>query len=284
MDLKVLGVFAVKESGTPIVPVTAPARRMLALLTAFADQVVPTAVVVQELWPDGPPAHALDMVETYVRQVRELIDTALRAGREEPGSDSRPVARSARDVLVSLPGGYRLDTGGGSSDVSAFHRAVGAGYRAMELEDLETAAERLGQALALWTADAYTEVAAGPQLRAHITRLEQSRVQALDQWIEAQLRLGRRRELYAALPGFLARFSGPQPTYEGLLAELEHGADPVHVLEDCERLLRCTRREPAAGRVRTLLRTARPAGIERPRPARTTLAIGGVGVGVGVGG
>ncbi|MGW6565682.1 AfsR/SARP family transcriptional regulator [Streptomyces sp. NPDC054975] len=226
MDLKVLGLLAVQERGTPIVPTAAPARQVLALLAAHADRIVPTAVLTQELWPDGPPRHAQDMIETSVRQLRELIDDALEVGREEAvGLPAAPGPRTARDVLVSLAGGYRLGTGGGTSDVRMFQRAAGAGYRAMELEDYPTAAERLGEALELWTADAYTGVVTGPHLRAHGARLELSRLRALDLWVEAQRRLGRRHELYSGLSGFLSRFRSSPPQYAALVAELERGTD-----------------------------------------------------------
>ncbi|MFD3942260.1 BTAD domain-containing putative transcriptional regulator [Streptomyces sp. NPDC058579] len=226
MDLKVLGLLAVQERGTPIVPTAAPARQLLALLAAHADRIVPTAVLTQELWPDGAPRHAQDVIETHVRQLRELVDDALDLGREEEGAatgSGTPGPRTARDVVVSLSGGYLLGTGGGSSDVRMFQRAVGAGYRAMELEDYRTAAERLGEALELWTADAYTGVVAGPHLRAHGARLELSRLRALDLWVEAQRRLGRRHELYSGLSVFLSRFRSSPPQYAALVAELERG-------------------------------------------------------------
>ncbi|MEU6985398.1 BTAD domain-containing putative transcriptional regulator [Streptomyces sp. NPDC046324] len=218
--------LTVQESGTPIVPAEAPARQLLALLAAHADHIVPTAVVTQELWPEGPPHHAGEMIETHVRRLRELIGAALGLRREEAvGAPAASRPRTPRDVLVTLSGGYRLGTGGGTSDLRLFQRSAGAGYRAMELEDYETAAERLGQALELWTADAYTGVVTGPHLRAHIARLEQSRLRALDQWIEAQRRLGRRHELYTGLSVFLSRFRNSPSRYEAMVTELERGAD-----------------------------------------------------------
>ncbi|MDT9690244.1 BTAD domain-containing putative transcriptional regulator [Streptomyces sp. P9(2023)] len=255
MDLKVLGLLAVQESGTPIVPTAAPTRQLLALLAAHADHIVPTAVLTQELWPEGAPRHAQEMVETYVRQLRELIDDALDVRREETTAAAAG-PRTAREVLVSLSGGYRLGTGGGTSDVRMFQRAVGAGYRAMELEDYRTAAERLGQALELWTADAYTGVLAGPHLRAHGARLEQSRLRALDLWVEAQRRLGRRHELYAGLSVFLSRFRSSPPEYEALVAELERGPEREPVGRPYETVGRSYEPVPAV-RVGSLLHSLR---------------------------
>ncbi|MCT4356188.1 winged helix-turn-helix domain-containing protein [Streptomyces sp. Je 1-79] len=263
MDLKVLGLLNVQEGGTPIVPTAAPARQLLALLTAHADHIVPTAVLTQELWPEGPPQYAQDMVATHVRQLRELIDAALGVGREEAaGSSPANGPRTARDVLVSLTSGYRLATGGGTSDLRVFQRAAGAGYRAMELEDYATAAERLGEALELWTADAYTGVVTGPHLRTHIARLEQSRLRALEQWVEAQRRLGRRHELYTGLSVFLSRFRSSPPRYEAMVAELERGADHGGAVRPY--------REAAAVRIGTVLHSARHA-----LPARQRMSVAG---------
>ncbi|MFF9910298.1 BTAD domain-containing putative transcriptional regulator [Streptomyces sp. NPDC013457] len=251
--------LTVQERGTPIVPAEAPARQLLALLAAHADHIVPTAVLTQELWPQGPPQYAGEMIETHVRRLRELIDAALGLRREEAAAASGP--GTARDVLVTLSGGYRLATGGGTSDLRVFQRSAGAGYRAMELEDYGTAAERLGQALELWTADAFTGVVTGPHLRAHIARLEQSRLRALDQWVEAQRRLGRRHELYTGLSVFLSRFRTSPSRYEAMVAELERGADRG-------RAVRPYLEAAARARAGTVLHATR-----HPLPARRRLPV-----------
>ncbi|MFB7514992.1 BTAD domain-containing putative transcriptional regulator [Streptomyces sp. NPDC056144] len=119
--------------------------------------------------------------------------------------------RTADAILVHQPGGYRLDTGGGANDVWQFERAAGAGYRAMEAGDLPRAALRLGEALALWRGEPYAGVAAGPGLRREIERLETSRLSVLDQWVEAQLGLGRHAELLAELSGLVARYRTNEP-------------------------------------------------------------------------
>ncbi|MFF7266260.1 BTAD domain-containing putative transcriptional regulator [Streptomyces sp. NPDC008159] len=230
MDLKVLGLLDVREGGTPIVPTSAPARQLLALLVAHADHLVPTAVLTQELWPEGAPPHARHVIETHVRQLRELIDAALGVHPEPvAGATAASGRRTARDILVSLSGGYQLHTGGGACDLRLFLRAAGAGYRAMEVEDYTTAAERLSEALELWAGDPYTGVVTGPHLRTHIARLQQSRLRALDQWVEAQRRLGRRHELYAGLSAFLSRFGGSPPRYAVMVADLVPGADRAAV-------------------------------------------------------
>ncbi|MET7482763.1 BTAD domain-containing putative transcriptional regulator [Streptomyces sp. NPDC005538] len=233
MDLRVLGGLTAHEGGVPISPSAALPRQVLALLAASADRVVPTCVIAEELWPQGVPAHAEQAMESHVRQLRTDIGAALRAA----GSD-----RSAEDVLVRVPGAYRLDTGGGSSDARAFERTAGAGYRALEAGDLELAGHRLREALELWTAAPFTGVTQGPHLRSQAALLTDSWQRAVDRWIEADFRLGRWRELCADLARVLTRFHSPAPLFAQLKADLGHnGQDP----EVIRRYLRRRRGSPA---------------------------------------
>ncbi|WP_245991566.1 BTAD domain-containing putative transcriptional regulator [Streptomyces spongiicola] len=85
-------------------------------------------------------------------------------------------------------------------------------------------------------------VAKGPHLRSHAVLLTHSWQRAVDRWIEADFRLGRRRELCADLAGVLARFHSPAPLYTQLKADLDHdGQDP----EVIRRYLRRRRGSPA---------------------------------------
>lgn len=106
---------------------------------------------------------------------------------------------TAKDLLVTLPGGYRLDTRGGRIDFREFEQQAGSGYRAMDAEDFTGAARRLREALTLWTGSALADVTAGSRIGLEVKRLEEARLCALDQRIEADLRLGRHRELLSEL-------------------------------------------------------------------------------------
>ncbi|WP_426363955.1 AfsR/SARP family transcriptional regulator [Streptomyces sp. E-08] len=220
MDVRILGGLSVRENGVSITPTAAAPRQLLALLTASADQVVPVTVLTEELWPSGAPRGARAELQAHIAELRSLIAGALRdtdPAEPRPGWSDR---RSADAILVSQPGGYRLDTGGGVNDVWQFERAAGAGYRAMEAGDLSRAALRLGEALALWRGEPYAGVAAGPRLRREIERLETSRLSVLDQWMEAQLGLGRHAELVSELTGLVARYRTNEPLHAHLMVAL----------------------------------------------------------------
>ncbi|WP_078908335.1 AfsR/SARP family transcriptional regulator [Streptomyces vietnamensis] len=270
MDVRILGGLSVRENGVSITPTAAAPRQLLALLTASADQVVPVTVLTEELWPSGAPRGARAELQAHIAELRSLIAGALRdtdPAEPHPGWSDR---RTADAILVSQPGGYRLDTGGGPNDVWQFERAAGAGYRAMEAGDLSRAALRLGEALALWRGEPYAGVAAGPRLRREIERLETSRLSVLDQWLEAQLGLGRHAELVPELTGLVARYRTNEPLHAHLMVALLRCGQPDEALVVYERL-RVTLKgesgmEPSA-RLRRLQRSVLAARETASRPA-----------------
>jgi DNA-binding SARP family transcriptional activator len=198
MDIEVLGALQVRVNGHSIAPSAPKPRRVLALLALNADQLVPLGALVEELWGFDPPRSSRTTLQTYVLQLRDLIGQALALGQEG--------RRGAKSVLVTLPGGYRLQTGGGTADFREFERRAGAGYRAMDAEDFPQAARRLREALSLWSGQALADVQAGSRLQMEIERLEEARLCALDQRMEADLRLGRHRELLSELTVLTSRY------------------------------------------------------------------------------
>ncbi|GHE90031.1 hypothetical protein GCM10018785_66260 [Streptomyces longispororuber] len=214
MDINVLGALAISEHGVSVTPTAPKPRQVLALLALHADRVVPLSALTEELWGTTPPRSARTTLQTYVLQLRELIARALRQGPD--GAPVRPQGRcSAKDVLVTTPGGYLLAGGQGRHDVKEFEHLAGTGYRAMDAGDFPGAARRLREALGLWSGDALADVPAGSQLTVEIKRLNESRLCALDQRIEADLRLGRHRELLAELTVLVNRHR----THENLHAQ-----------------------------------------------------------------
>lgn len=191
MDINLLGALSVTENGLSVTPTAPKPRQVLALLALHADQMVPVVTLIEELWGKNPPRSARTTLQTYVLQLRELIGEALGRGENE--------RCTAKDVLATLPGGYRLASRGGTVDYREFERRAGAGYRAMDADDHQGASRRLADALSLWTGPVLTDVQVGSQIQMEVQRLEEARLCALDQRIEADLRLGRHRELLSEL-------------------------------------------------------------------------------------
>lgn len=207
VKIQVLGTLNVREGGVSVTPTAPKPRQVLALLALHSDQVVSVASLTEELWGTTPPRSARTTLQTYVLQLRELIAAALERGG--PASGERRVAKG---VLATLPGGYLLDSADGSSDVREFEQLAGVGYRAMDAGDFPGAARQLRNALDLWKGPAFADVQAGEHLQMEAKRLEETRLCALDQRIEADLRLGRHRDLLAELTVLINNY----PTHENL--------------------------------------------------------------------
>ncbi|WP_415947146.1 AfsR/SARP family transcriptional regulator [Streptomyces sp. KLOTTS4A1] len=277
MDISVLGGLAVRENRASITPTAPKPRQVLALLALHADQVVHVSSLTEELWGATPPRSARATLQTYVLQLREMITAAL----VDDAEDAPP--RTAKDVLVTVPGGYLLNTSGGSSDVREFERLAGLGYRAMDAGDFPGAARQLREALSLWSGAALADVQAGAQLSMEIRRLEETRLCALDQRIEADLRLGRHRELLGELSVLVSRHRTHETLHGQFMLALHRSGRRTEALEVYQRLRRALVRElglePSAGLrrlQRSILMTAPELAQDAPASASPAFAaVGG---------
>ncbi|MFF4173886.1 BTAD domain-containing putative transcriptional regulator [Streptomyces sp. NPDC001744] len=232
MDIELLGTLAVREQGRSITPTAPKPRQVLALLALHADRVVPVSALAEELWAGTPPRSARTTLQTYVLQLRTLISTAL----EQGDGGGRAGRCTAKDVLVTLPGGYLLDTGGGTSDVREFDRLVDSGSRAMDASDFPGAARLLREALSLWSGPAFADVSGGVQLDTEARRLEETRLCALDRRIEADLRIGRHRELLAELTVLAARYRTHENLHGQFMLALHRSGRRGEALDVYQRL------------------------------------------------
>lgn len=295
MDIEVLGALGVRENGRSITPTAPKPRQVLALLALHADRMVPVSALTEELWGAAPPRSARTTLQTYVLQLRELIAAALErdtlpdtttaaaatgtaAGAGPAPGGTGAVAgpvRSAKDVLVTMPGGYLLCSGGGASDVRTFERLAGAGYRAMDAGDCAGAARQLREALALWSGTAFADVQAGPQLQMEIKRLDESRLCALDRRIEADLRLGRHRELLAELTVLVNGYRTHESLHAQYMLALHRSGRRGEALDAYQRLRATLVQElglePSA-RLRRLQRSILTAGHDLAAPIPATSA------------
>ncbi|MBC2878809.1 AfsR/SARP family transcriptional regulator [Streptomyces sp. TYQ1024] len=205
MEFSVLGPLRVSEQGHDCTPTAPKQRRLLALLLLNANQVVPTSTCIDELWENSPPNSALSTVQSYILQLRKALSTVPRIGS----------AQAARGVLATRDGGYLLIVRNDELDLRRFAALVREG-RALLRADDAAASAALGDALSLWRGPALSNVQGGPVLRAHVAGLDEERVSVLEQRVDADLRLGRHRDLNGELSVIAAQY----PTHEYLHAQL----------------------------------------------------------------
>lgn len=205
MDIRLLGPVSIELNGASIVPSAAKPRHLLTLLGMHPGQVFPVPTLIEELWGSAVPRSFLTTLQTYVLQVRRCIARSLGpAAAEEP-----------KQILATQHGGYLLDVPPGSLDVHRYESLTTEARRLAALGDDAGAATAYRQGLALWRGPVLVDVRAGAVLAIEITRLEESRLGALEGRIEAELRLGMHADLLTELSALVARY----PLHEGLHAQ-----------------------------------------------------------------
>lgn len=205
-DIRILGPLSADLNGTSIVPTANKPRQLLALMALNANQVLPVSTLMDEIWSTADiPRSALPTLHTYILQLRRLLADAL-------GPDS---ARAAKEVLVTKPGGYLLNVPADSVDVTAYQRLLAGARSAAARGDNVTAARAYDDALALWRGPALVDVQPGAMLTPELARLEENRLGAVEERIDAWLRLG----CHAQLLDELASLTGRHPLNENLHAQ-----------------------------------------------------------------
>src|SRR4029450_11230151 len=95
--------------------------------------------------------------------------------------------------------GYELQLPEEAVDVRVWFRLIERGRLLLDRGHVSEAASVLAEALSLWRGDALCDVQCGPLLRGYAVQLEETRINTLQLRIEADLRLGRSRQLIPEL-------------------------------------------------------------------------------------
>jgi class 3 adenylate cyclase/tetratricopeptide (TPR) repeat protein len=197
MEYRVLGSLEVLDaSGQPLALGGTRQQTVLGSLLLRAGETVPLERLVDELW-EQPPETAAKTVQVYVSRLRRLLS---------PGA------------IESRSGGYALRLDGDHLDLTQFERLADEGRTALSAAEWERAASLLAEALALWRGPALGGLSAEP-LRREADRLEEARLQALEDRIEADLGRGRERQVVPELRALVAE----HPFRERLRAQLMRG-------------------------------------------------------------
>ncbi|MEZ7127958.1 BTAD domain-containing putative transcriptional regulator [Nonomuraea sp. AD125B] len=194
MRVGLLGPFEVRGGDGGLVEV--PGVRLRALLAALAlepGKIVARSRLVEWIWGERPPADEVNALQALVSRLRRMLPDG---------------------VVEADAGGYRLVLSAEAVDVCRFEGLVG---RARAAEPAERA-ELLRTALGLWRGAAMAEI--GPRdselFEAAVARLDELRVAALGDRVEADLKLGRGAELVSELTDLVATY----PLREGFVAAL----------------------------------------------------------------
>ncbi|MGQ4389078.1 BTAD domain-containing putative transcriptional regulator [Streptomyces sp. SAS_270] len=174
MQFTILGPMEARTAaGEPLELGGARLQLLLGLLLEDVGKVVSTQRLIEEVYGDEPPASAANALQSQISRLRRRLGV----------------------TIESLPHGYRLDVDPDAIDAHRFERLARQGRELLAHGDHRRAAALLREALALWRGQARTPAA---------VRLEELRLAALEDRIEAELALGESTALVAELRQLVA--------------------------------------------------------------------------------
>jgi predicted ATPase/DNA-binding SARP family transcriptional activator len=216
MEYRVLGPLEVlDESGQKVSLGGAMQQSVLASLLLRAGQTVALDRLVDVLWEE-PPETAAKTVQVYVSRLRHQLP---------------------QGAIASRAGGYALLLNGGRLDLRAFEEAADKGRFALASGAYDDAARLLRTALEFWRGPALAGLPSDA-LRREGDRLEELRLQVLEDLLEADLGRGRQREIVSELQALVAEQPFRERPRAQLMLALYRSGRPGDALE----LYRQTRR------------------------------------------
>lgn len=180
VEFRVLGPLEIAVRDASLTIGSPRQQTILAMLLLDANRAVPVERLIDAAWPYGPPATARSQVQICVCALRKRL-----------------AAASIRDVLVTVPGGYVARVDDEQLDLRIFEHRVAVGRAAMDRDRAE-GVRWLRSALDVWRGPAL-EGLESPMLRRVATGLDESRMAVLQEAIEAELALGRHRQVISEL-------------------------------------------------------------------------------------
>jgi DNA-binding SARP family transcriptional activator len=175
LEFRILGPLEVARDGDAI-PLGGPKQRAtLAILLLNANRVVSIDRIADDLYAGSPPVTAVTQVQRQISGLRRAIGPA--------------------STIETRPPGYVLQVAPDSVDLGRFEFLVEEAARS----DPSRAAELLRDALALWRGAPLADLVDEPFAASAVGRLEEIRLLALERRIDADLELGRHRELVGEL-------------------------------------------------------------------------------------
>ena len=223
VEFRILGPLEVRVDGVAVQIGGPRQRALLAFLLLSANRVVSRDRLIEELVPEHNAQAAARALTVQVSRLRKALNSI-------DGAEPRLVAR---------PPGYVLRIEPGELDLHTFEQLVAEGRRALENDDPGRAAAMLREGESLWRGRPLADLEFEPFARLEIERLEELRLAAVEQRIDAELELGH----HTALVPDLETLAAEHPLRERLCGQLMLALYRSGRQADALRVYRETRRE-----------------------------------------
>ena len=170
MEFRILGPFEAVENGRSLALGSSQQRAVLAVLLLHRSEVLSTDRLVDELWGERAPPTAAKTVQGYISHLRKALGEGM---------------------IVTQGRGYVLAVAPEQLDVRRFEFLASDGRRALAGGDVARASQQLEAALGLWRGEPLADFAYEPFAQSEIARLQEARLAAYEDRIDADLALGR---------------------------------------------------------------------------------------------
>ncbi len=191
VEFRILGPLEALVDGRPVALGGAKQRAVLALLLFEAGRIVPSERMIDALWSGSPPPTATASLQNFISQLRKSL---------------------GQETIETRAPGYRVQLNAEQLDLARLRRLIDEA----RASDPTRRAQLFRQALELWRGEPLAEFAYETFAEAEIARLNEMQLSLIEEWVEAELAVGR----HADLVGRLEELVQKHPLRERLRAQL----------------------------------------------------------------
>ncbi|MCL2417912.1 MAG: winged helix-turn-helix domain-containing protein [Conexibacteraceae bacterium] len=185
VDVRLLGPMEVEVSGERVQFDGAKLRRLFAVLALRVPDAVSDDELAEALWGEHPPPGAVPALQKQISRLRQRL-----------GTHGLAVCRR--------PAGYCLDVDPGSIDCRRFEELLRRARAALSRDDARAAVADLHAALGLWRGEPLADFRFDEFAQHEIARLEELRLEAVEERLAAELGAGGAEDLVGELRALVA--------------------------------------------------------------------------------
>jgi predicted ATPase/DNA-binding SARP family transcriptional activator len=220
VDVQLLGPLVVRAGDRAVQFEGAKQRALFTVLALRMPGPVSVDELVEALWAEQPPKDGVQALQQQVYRLRRSLGPAL------------PLRRGAA--------GYALDIDADALDARRFERLLQRAREALAGGDPQSARDGLDAALTLWHGPALADHRFEAFAQPEIGRLEELRMEAIEERMAAELAAGRDADLVGELRALVAEHPLRERLRGQLMVALYRGgrqAEALEVMRDGRRML-----------------------------------------------
>ena len=211
LEFRILGPLEVAGADGPVRLGGPKQRATLAILLLSANRVVSLDRLADELYAGRPPVTAATQVHRHISELRRALGDEARLETRAPG--------------------YVLHLAGEQLDLRRFERLTREAGQALGRGEPEMAFDLQRDALGLWRGAPLADLEREPFAELASGRLEEMLLAALEQRLDAELALGRHRELVGELEQLTAQHPLHEPFVSRLMLALYRSSRQADALD-----------------------------------------------------